>query len=417
MEGREGGQKAETGRRTGAARSTTTACGAHTREWGARSPVFWRAACAILVQVRYDRFLSQAGEGGARSRFASACAGHTVLVTGAGGYIGSALVKAIATAPPIRIVLLDSSEHNLFQIRQYLLAMHPPVPHEAILGSVTDRGLLDSLFTSFRPSIMYHAAALKHVPLLELNPLAAVCNNALGTYRLARAALQHGVRTLVSVSTDKAVNPHSIMGASKRIAELVVTTLAGPECRMNAVRLGNVAGSSGSVVPIFREQISRRGPVTVTHPEVSRYFVSTHDAVEAILAAGAAQCTGRILLPDLGEPERIADLARLLIGAAANGSGNEIEIQFIGLRPGEKIAEDLLLRTEIREGFACGPLEVILTPSPAPEELHGRMEQLARHIAGRDVAGLVETVSALVPEYQPSSIIRAAAGAFESVAR
>jgi FlaA1/EpsC-like NDP-sugar epimerase len=367
--------------------------------------------------VRYDRFLSQAGEGGASSRFASACAGRPVLVTGAGGYIGSALVKAIAMAPPTRIVLLDSSEHNLFQIRQCLLAMRAPVPHEAILGSVTDLSLLDSLFTSFRPAMVYHAAAFKHVSLLEFNPLAAVCNNALGTYRLARAALQHGVRTLVLVSTDKAVNPHSIMGASKRVAELVVAALGGPECRMNAVRLGNVVGSGGSVVPIFREQISRRGPVTVTHPEVSRYFISVHDAVEAILAAGAAECTGRILLPELGEPERIADLARALIGAAANIFGTEIEIQFIGLRPGEKIAEDLVFQTEIREAFARGPLEVILTPSPAPEELHGRMEQLARHIAGRDVAGLLQTVSAMVPQYQPSSIILAAAGAFESIAR
>jgi FlaA1/EpsC-like NDP-sugar epimerase len=357
---------------------------------------------------RYNRFLSRAGEHDEGYRFAFAAAGQPVLVTGAGGYIGSALADAIAACGPARIVLLDSSEHNLFQIQQRLESTHGHVPHEAILGSVTDAELLDSVFAGFGPSMVYHAAALKHVSLLEHNPLAAVRDNTLGTYTLAQAALQHGTSSLVLVSTDKAVNPHSIMGASKRLAELTVTALGSSQCRMNVVRLGNVIGSSGSVVPIFREQISRRGPVTVTHADARRYFMSRHNAVEAILAGGAAECAGRILLPELGEPERIADLACFLIGAVANGSGNGIEIRFIGLRPGEKIEEDLLFQTEIREGPTGGLLEVILTPSPTPDELHGRMEQLARHIASRDVAALVGTISAMVPEYRPSSIILAA---------
>ena len=237
-----------------------------------------------------------------------------MLVTGAGGYIGSALAKALAAARPAGLVLLDSSEHNLFGIHRCL--EEAQIPHEAILGSVTDAGLLNRLLDRFRPRIVYHAGALKHVSLLELNPLAAVRENALGTYTLAQAAIHHGVRALVLVSTDKAVNPHSIMGASKRVAELTVAALSSGLCRMNAVRLGNVIGSTGSVGPIFLEQISRGGPVTVTHPEVSRYFISLHDTVEAILAAGAAECDGRILLPELGEPVRIADLARFLIGAA-----------------------------------------------------------------------------------------------------
>ena len=195
-------------------------------------------------------------------------------MTGAGGYIGSALAKAIATASPARLVLLDSSENNLFGIHRHLEEAHADIPHEAILGSVTDANLLNGIFSRFRPRIVYHAAALKHVPLLELNPFAAVRNNAIGTYTLAQAAIQHGVSSLVLVSTDKAVNPHSIMGASKRIAELTVASLSGPQCRMNAVRLGNVVGSTGSVVPIFLEQISKGGPVTVTDPEASRHFMT-----------------------------------------------------------------------------------------------------------------------------------------------
>jgi FlaA1/EpsC-like NDP-sugar epimerase len=324
---------------------------------------------------------------------------------------------ALAAADPARLLLLDSSEHNLFKIQQRLEAAYGHVPQEAVLGSVTDAELLNRLFSRFRPSIVYHAAALKHVPLLELNPLAAVRHNALGTYALARAALHHGVPALVLVSTDKAVNPHSIMGASKRLAELTMAALSGPQCRMNAVRLGNVIGSTGSVIPIFREQIARCAPVTVTHPEVSRYFMSLGEAVEAILAAGAAQCAGRILLPALGEPERIADLARFLVAAAADGTGNEIPIRFIGLRPGEKLREDLIFQAETREGSTMGPLEVIVTPSPAPAELHSRMEQLASHIAGGDVAELIGTISAMVPDYKPSSLILAAMDACRSVGR
>jgi FlaA1/EpsC-like NDP-sugar epimerase len=317
-----------------------------------------------------------------------------ILVTGAGGYIGSALVKDIAAASPAHLILLDSSEQNLFNLVRHL----EQVPHEAILGSVTDAALLNGIFSRFHPTMVYHAAALKHVALLERNPFAAVRNNAIGTYTLAQAALQHGASRLVLVSTDKAVNPHSIMGASKRIAELIVAALATPQCRMNAIRLGNVIGSTGSVVPIFLEQIKKGGPITVTDPDVTRYFMSLNDAVEAILAAGTAECSGKILLPDLGEPERIADLARLLIATAADNPTREIPIQFIGLRPGEKLREDLTFESEILE-------EAIRTPSPAPAELQAQMAQLACLIAAEDLSGLVHLIRQMVPEYQPSSVI------------
>jgi len=358
--------------------------------------------------LRYSRFLSQPdGEHGATPSV-PCVSGEPVLVTGAGGYIGSALAMALAAAGAAPIVLLDTSENNLFGIERRLAAAHGHVPREAVVGSVTDAGLLERLLCRIRPRVVYHAAALKHVPLLEHNPLAAVRNNALGTYTLARAALAHGVPALVLVSTDKAVIPRSIMGASKRLAELAVASLSGPQCRMNAVRLGNVIGSTGSVIPIFREQVAARGPVTVTHPEARRYFLSLADTVAAILAAGAAECEGRILLPALGEPERIADVARFLI--AAEGAGGAIPIQFIGLRPGEKLAEDLAYAAETRDGSA-GPLVVFRTPFPAPAELDERMQQLARHIASGDLEALIRAVSAMVPEYEPSSVILAAIGA------
>jgi FlaA1/EpsC-like NDP-sugar epimerase len=365
--------------------------------------------------LRYRRFLPQPEGEHMAASFVPSVSGEPVLVTGAGGYIGSALAMALAAAGAARIILLDSSENNLFGIEHRLAAAHGQVPREAVLGSVTDAGLLRRLFRRVRPGVVYHAAALKHVPLLEHNPLAAVRNNALGTYTLARAALDHGVPALVLVSTDKAVNPHSIMGASKRLAELTVAALSGPHCRMNAVRLGNVIGSTGSVIPIFREQIARRGPVTVTHPEARRYFLSLAETVAAIFAAGAAECEGRILLPALGEPERIADVARFLIAAAADSAGSEVPIQFIGLRPGEKLDEDLVYAAESRDGSA-GALEMIRTPSPAPAELEERMRQLACHVASGDLEALIGAVSAMVPEYEPSSVILAAMGA-GSVAR
>jgi FlaA1/EpsC-like NDP-sugar epimerase len=327
---------------------------------------------------------------------------RSILVTGAGGFIGSALANSLASGQPDRIILLDCSEDSL-PARQF--------PHEAVTGCVADAGLLDETFRRFRPQIVYHAAALKHVPELEFDPFSAVLTNALGTYRLAQTALRHGVRRLVLVSTDKAVNPHSIMGASKRLAELVVATLGTRECRMNAVRLGNVIGSTGSVVPIFQDQIKRREPVTVTDPEATRYFISLDDAVEAILAAGEAECSGRILLPDLGAPERITDLARRLIRKAANGAGNEIAIRYIGLRPGEKLTEDLAYASEAREGRVLDKLDVIRTVTPSPEELHERIERLACLLASGDLQSLIETISSLVPEYRPSPIILESMGA------
>jgi FlaA1/EpsC-like NDP-sugar epimerase len=323
--------------------------------------------------------------------FPSAHAGQSVLVTGAGGYIGSALVKAIAAAGPSRIVLLDSAEHNLFQIRQHLESAFGHVLCEPVLGSVDAVNLLDDIFTRFRPEIIYHAAAFKHVPLLERNPIAAVRNNAIGTYTLAQAALRHGTPKLILISTDKAVNPHSVMGVSKRLAELAVVALSGTACRMNAIRLVNVIGSPGSVVPIFLRQIAERRPVTVTHPEAARWFMSLNEAVAAILACGTAKIEGgepegRISVPELGEQTRIADLAAFLIGAA------EVPIVFTGCRPGDKLTEELVSKFEI-----C---------RLQPVELEEIMQRLCDSIASHDVPALIRTLCAVVPEYVPSVLLR-----------
>src|ERR1700733_8314103 len=333
----------------------------------------------------WTRFLPTQADDIAGVPFSSAHAGQSVLVTGAGGYIGSPLVKAIAAAGPSRIVLLDSAEHNLFQIGQHLESAFGNVPCVAVLGSVDDPHLLDDIFTRFRPEVIYHAAAFKHPHLLERNPIAAV---------------RHGTPRLALISTDKAVNPHSVMGASKRLAELTVIALSGPACRMNAIRLGNVIGSPGSVVPIFLRQIAERRAVTVTHADATRWFMSLHQAVSAILASGTADLEGRILVPELGAPTRIADLAKFLIGAAG-----EIPIVFTGCRPGDKLTEELVYKTETKEA-TMGALQVTRTCRLQPAELEEIMQRLGDSILSHDVPGLIRTLCSVVPEYMPSSLLR-----------
>ena len=320
----------------------------------------------------------------------------SILVTGAGGHIGTALVRAIACGGPRCIVLLDSSEHNLFEIDRQMNLAFNSVPRAAVLGSVDDRSLLDDVFSRFHPDLVYHAGAFKHVPLLESNPFAAVRNNAIGTWVLAQAAVRHGASRLVLVSTDKAVNPHSIMGASKRIAELAIIAMSTPSCRMNAVRLGNVKGSPGSVVPLFLKQIDDGGPVMVTHPDASRWFMSLDEAVDVILMAGNVSCGGKILLPKLGEPVRIAELARSLIAQ------REMPIVFGGLRPGDKLTEELISDEETEEGQADG-LRVITSRKLACGDLADLMQRLSDCI---DHAELVREIRTVVPEYVPSRLLQ-----------
>ncbi len=345
----------------------------------------------------WERFLPRAFEEGFRTGFAAAFAGQTVCVAGAGGYIGSALVKALAPEGLRSLILLDSSEYGLFRIQRHMETEHPAVACECVLGSVDDDPLLDAVFSRAHPRIVFHAAAFKHVGLLEHNPFAAIANNALGSYTLSRAALRHGVAKLVLVSTDKAVRPHSVMGVSKRIAELFTLSLSGPSYRTNAVRLGNVIGSTGSVIPLFLEQIEQGRPIAVTHPDATRYFLSIDETVTAILAAGSAACEGRVLLPEFTDPVRIVDLAEYLVSEFAPEGTSPL--RFTDLRPGEKVTEDLIGPDETVTGIVDGPLTVVKTRRLPREECDRAARRLAACVADRDAASLLEAMLLLVPEY------------------
>ena len=270
--------------------------------------------------------------------------GKTVLITGAGGSIGSELCRQVARFAPARLVLFEQSEFNLYRIEQELSESFPALPLARLVGDVKDLAQLRSVFAQWQPQVVFHAAAYKHVPLMEEhNAAAALRNNTLGTFHAALAAAECRAERFVLISTDKAVNPTNVMGATKRAAEMVVSSVAAqhPGTKFMAVRFGNVLGSSGSVIPKFKEQIAKGGPVTVTHPEIIRYFMTTSEAARLVLQAAAVGESGQVLVLDMGEPVKIADLARDLIRLAGH-TVDEIAIVYSGLRPGEKLFEELL---------------------------------------------------------------------------
>ena len=270
--------------------------------------------------------------------------GKTVLITGAGGSIGSELCRQVARYGPARLVLYELSEFNLYSVEQELSESFPHLPLTRLIGDVKDLDDVRRVCAQWKPQVVFHAAAFKHVPLMEDdNAGAALRNNTLGTYHAALAAGEQGAERFVLISTDKAVNPTNVMGASKRAAEMVVSALATahPRTRFMAVRFGNVLGSSGSVIPKFKEQIAKGGPVTVTHPDIIRYFMTIPEAARLVLQAGAIGASGQVLVLDMGEPVKIVELARQLIWLSGH-SEQEIPIVFSGLRPGEKLYEELL---------------------------------------------------------------------------
>jgi FlaA1/EpsC-like NDP-sugar epimerase len=328
--------------------------------------------------------------------------GKTVLVTGAGGSIGSELCRQIAGFAPARIVFFDISEFALYSIEQEFRDRHPAVAVTATVGDAKDARRVAEVFALHRPSIVFHAAAYKHVPLMEEgNAFQAVANNVLSTHVVARAAQVYGAQKLVLISTDKAVNPTNVMGASKRLAELVCQRLQDGGTQLVIVRFGNVLGSTGSVVPLFREQIARGGPVTVTHPEITRYFMSIPEAAQLVLQAALMGRGGEIFVLDMGEPVRIADLARQMITLSGFSEG-DIEIRFTGLRPGEKLYEEPLADAEatlptphpklriagVRHGDTGFPVDAVLGWLAAG--------------AGAEADEVRTRLRAWIPEYRPN---------------
>lgn len=272
---------------------------------------------------------------------------QVVLVTGAGGSIGSELCRQVAKFSPKQLVLLGRGENSIYEIQLELLKSMPELKIEAIIADIQHRARLEEVFDTYRPDVVFHAAAHKHVPLMEHNPIEAVKNNILGTRNVAECADKYKAKRFVMISTDKAVNPTSVMGTSKKIAEMIVQSLnRSSQTVFSAVRFGNVLGSRGSVIPIFKKQIEAGGPVTVTHPEMIRYFMTIPEAVQLVIQTGALAQGGEVFILDMGKPVKIADLAYDLIRLSGMEPGKEIEIEYTGMRPGEKLFEELLTSEE-----------------------------------------------------------------------
>ncbi|MEE4358757.1 MAG: nucleoside-diphosphate sugar epimerase/dehydratase [Desulfococcaceae bacterium] len=334
--------------------------------------------------------------------------GKTVLVSGAGGSIGSELCRQILHFQPGHLVLLDNCENNLYSMQMELIHRIGFSNCTPVLADVQDRWLMDRIFSRYRPHAVFHAAAYKHVPMMENNPWQAVHNNIRGTFTIMEQSVKHKTEYFLLISTDKAVRPTNVMGASKRVCELILKSFAGNGTRMMAVRFGNVLASSGSVIPLFRSQIAAGGPVTVTHPEVTRYFMTIPEAVQLVLQAGSQGEGGEIFILDMGTPVKIADMARDLIRFSGKEPDRDIEIVFTGLRPGEKLYEELITAGE---GIVSTVHEKIMVlKSEEGPGAYGRQEEYRAWLCKeleemydlalrQDVCGIKKKLKYLVPEY------------------
>lgn len=322
-----------------------------------------------------------------------------VLVTGGGGSIGSELCRQIATHKPAELIILDIYENSVYDVQQELLTHYPDLKLTVLIASVRNTNRINSIFEQYKPDIVYHAAAHKHVPLMENSPNEAIKNNVFGTWKTAQAAAMNGTQRFVMISTDKAVNPTNIMGASKRICEMIIQTFNKHyDTEFVAVRFGNVLGSNGSVIPLFKKQIMEGGPVTVTHPDIIRYFMTIPEAVSLVLQAGAYAKGGEIFVLDMGKPVKILDLAKNLIRLSGYHVGEDIKIEFTGLRPGEKLYEELLMEEEgLKE--TANKLIHIGKPIDIDEmNFFVQLKQL-KEASKNESADIKELVKQIVPTY------------------
>lgn len=327
-----------------------------------------------------------------------------VLITGAGGSIGSELCRQVARYKPSKLVLFENAETPLFLIENELKDLFPLVEVCPIIGDVRHRARVEAIFDEFMPHVVFHAAAYKHVPMMEINPAEAVNNNVRGTQVLAETADAFGVQRFVMVSTDKAVNPTNVMGTTKRVAEKFVQSLARrSKTRFVTVRFGNVLGSNGSVIPTFTAQIKEGGPVTVTHPDITRFFMTIPEASQLVMQAGSMGQGGEIYLLDMGEPVKIVHLAEELIRLSGKEPYEDIAIEFTGLRPGEKLFEELLLAGEGVQPTKHEKICVAASVLEDETQLQQQLEKLYLLAKKMDLNGVIEQLKVLVPEYQPSS--------------
>lgn len=328
----------------------------------------------------------------------------TVMITGAGGSIGSELCRQVAQFSPKQLVLFERSEFNLYQIKMDLRELFPGVQIHPIIGDILNQRRVEQTFANFMPDVVFHAAAYKHVPLMEMNPIEALWNNVHGTAVVARCAHYFGVRKFVMISTDKAVRPTNIMGVSKRIAEIICQGIgSASKTQFVTVRFGNVLNSVGSVIPLFKRQIEKGGPITVTHPDVYRYFMTIAESVQLIMQAGAMGRGGELFILDMGEPVKIADLARDMITLSGLEPDKDIKIVYTGLRLGEKLYEELLTAGEEVKSTLHEKIKVVNSESIGTPSLLIKIEMLLESLRNGFSRDVVQRIKEIVPEFQPEN--------------